>query len=143
MAASKTSQPTTKEVREQEPSFSNIKPRDSGIQPPTESSVSTSSYGGIDLRINLEAKRRAKRQNEVTMAYIRDRVSEQTWHKGDVTFFKEWLNKNLRDVGLEPLCGSRELLAARLVEADSEKARANAKSRKNLKGKGKGKRSSK
>ena len=52
---------------------------------------------------------------------------------------KEWLNKNLRDLGLGQLRGSRDLRAARKVVADSEKARAEAEKSDKLKGKGKGK----
>ena len=66
LAASKNSQPAPKKARKQEPSSSNIEPRGSGIQPATESSVSR------DLQTNLEAKRRAERQHEVTMVFIRD-----------------------------------------------------------------------
>ena len=73
------------------------------------------------------------------MAFIRDRGSELTWTKGDISFLKEWLNKNLRDHCLEPLRGSRDLQAARQVVADSEKARAEAEKSDKLKGKGKGK----
>ena len=75
-------------------------------QPPTESSVSTSTFGGTDLQENLKAKRRANQKNEVTMDFIRDCVSEQTWTKEDISYLKEWLNKNLRDHGLEPLCAA-------------------------------------
>ena len=81
----------------------------------------------------------AERQNEVTMAFIRDRGSELTWTKGDISFLREWLNKNLRDHYLEPLNGSRDLQAARQVVAASEKARAEAEKSDKLKGKGKGK----
>ena len=137
MAASKNSQPAPKKARKEEPS--SPKPSGSGIQPPTKSSVPTPSFVGTDLRMNLEAKRRAERQNEVTMAFIRDRGSEQTWTKGDISFLREWLNKNLRDHGLEPLRGSQDLQAARQVVADSEKARAEAEKSDKLKGKGKGK----
>ena len=137
LAASKNSQPAPKKARTEEPS--SPKPSGSGTQPPTKSSASTPSFVSTDLRKNLEAKRMAERQNEVTMAFIRDRGSELTWTKGDISLLREWLKKNLRDHCLEPLRGSRDLQAARQVVAASEKARAEAEKSDKLKGKGKGK----
>ena len=69
------------------------------------------------------------------MAFIRDRVSEQGGHQ----LLERVAEQEPEGSWSEPLRGSRDLQAARLVVADSEKARAKAEKSEKVKGKGKGK----
>ena len=140
LTAAKHSQPAPKKARMQATSSTTIQPKGSTTpsnQRDASKEAGPSTFPGVDLRTNLEASRRSRRERDIISAFSNDRTRELNYHRRDIQYLKDWLQKLLRDADLKELDASRLNNIVRKVVKDCEDAGDKAASSSKLKGKGK------